>query len=233
MKFTDALPNSPTRRRRRALAAAPPGALHDFLAVDPPTPDTPVDELGLLAIDLETTGFDPATDLILSVGFVPVDGRRITLGGARRILVAQPDTGAGVGESATIHGLTDDQVATEGLPLAEVLDLTLAAMQGRALLAHYSNLETGFLGAACRLVHGVEPPWVDVDTLDIAYRLLTVGHYDEPPRQSLRLWAARARFGLPTYKAHDALTDALACAELYLALVEEPHAGATLRDLQR
>ena len=36
-----------------------------------------------------------------------------------------------------------------------------------------------------------------------------------------RLWTARERYGLPTYRAHECLIDAIACAELYLAQVAE------------
>lgn len=34
-----------------------------------------------------------------------------------------------------------------------------------------------------------------------------------------RVATARAHLGLPRYRSHDALTDALACADLYLAQV--------------
>lgn len=44
---------------------------------------------------------------------------------------------------------------------------------------------------------------------------------DNNERGSIRLWGARERWGLPVYKAHEALTDALACAELYLAQLTE------------
>ena len=51
---------------------------------------------------------------------------------------------------------------------------------------------------------------------------------------ALRLWTARERRGLPVYRAHEALTDALACAELYLAQRAElaarrPETTLTLR----
>ena len=50
----------------------------------------------------------------------------------------------------------------------------------------------------------------------------------------MRLWTARERRALPAYRAHEALTDALACAELYLAQRAElqarsPETTLTLR----
>ena len=55
----------------------------------------------------------------------------------------------------------------------------------------------------------------------------------EASPDELRLWRARRRYGLPRYRAHDALIDALACAELYLAQTAElrDRGVTTLRDL--
>lgn len=234
MAFWDALTRrSPDDRRRKLLARAPEGPLRTYLEHPLPDPTTPVDDLRLLAIDVETTGLDPTVHRLLSIGFVPVNGRSIDLSGARRLLIRQgAGPGPGVGESATIHGLTDDQLSV-GLTLAETLAITLDALAGRVLLAHYTDMEEGFLGAACERAFGTAPVFSSVDTMHLQYLLLTQGFDDEPPRDALRLWGARQRYGLPVYKAHEALTDALACAELYLALIEEPGTGSSLASLQR
>ena len=65
-------------------------------------------------------------------------------------------------------------------------------------------------------------------------RAVAGGWGSEPEGGALRLWAARERRGLPVYRAHEALTDALACAELYLAQAAElaarsPETTLTLR----
>lgn len=230
MAFWDALTRrSPDDRRRKLLERTPGGPLHDFLSHPLPDPATHVDDLRLLAVDVETTGLDPRQHQLLSIGFVPVNGREIDLSGARRLLLRPPE---GVGDSATIHGLTDDQLS-QGMDPAEALAITLEALAGRVLLAHYTDMEEGFLGATCRTAFGAAPVFSSVDTMHLQYLLLTNGFDDEPPREALRLWGARQRYGLPVYKAHEALTDALACAELYLALIEEPGTGETLASLQR
>jgi DNA polymerase-3 subunit epsilon len=211
------------RRRARQLDAVPDGPLHDYLSCPLPRPATPLTRLPLLAVDLETTGLDPARDEILSIGFVPLDGLSIVLAGARQMLVR----GAAVGQSATIHGLTDDTVAG-GLDLADALAAVLEALRGRVLLAHHAALERDFLGAACRRVYGQSLPCVTVDTMELEHRLLNPGWGQEPPPGSLRLGAARERHGLPRYRSHEALTDALACAELYLAQASELGHGRSL-----
>lgn len=226
-------------RRRRAARRLPDGALRHYLETPPPGASTPISELELLAVDVETTGLDPRRDRVLSVGWVPVDGDRIVLGGADSMLLRADADGDddGVGQSATLHGITDDEIAT-GADVGVALDRVFAALAGRVLLAHYDAMETGFLGALCSSVYGVRPPFVTVDTLELQRRVLGGGlDRDFVPDSStdgLRLWSARQRYGLPLYRAHDALVDALACAELYLAQTAElgEHGALTLRDLR-
>lgn len=225
-------------RRRRAARRLPPGPLRSYLETPPPGRSTPLAELRLVALDVETTGLDPRRDRVLSVGFVPVDGDRIRLGGAESMLLRSggAEEGAGVGQSATFHRLTDDVVAT-GVSAETFLDRILTALAGRVLVAHHSRIETDFLGTLCAVIHGVRPPFLAVDTLDLHRRVLG-GRLDrdftsDSAPEELRLWAARERYGLPHYRAHDALSDALACAELYLAQTSELYdrGVTTLRDL--
>ncbi|HLS46150.1 MAG TPA: 3'-5' exonuclease, partial [Ornithinicoccus sp.] len=109
--------------------------------------DRRVEDLELLALDIETTGLDPARHEVLSFGMVPVRRLTIELAEARQYAV-RPVRGAGVGDSATVHGITDD-VAAGAEPMEEVLPRVLAALEGRALLAHHASIEVGFLTAAC------------------------------------------------------------------------------------
>jgi DNA polymerase-3 subunit epsilon len=67
-----------------------------------------------------------------------------------------------------------------------------------------------------------------IDTLELEHRLVTTAWQPDPPAGALRLWAARERHGLPHTGAHHALTDAVACAELYLAQTAELADGRPL-----
>lgn len=204
------------RTRARVLHRSAPGPLRDYLASPVPSRDTPLEELALLALDIETTGLDAKADALLSVGLVAVEGGEVRLASARRLVVTDAAGVEGVGQSATVHGLTDDDLGT-GVPLAEVLTTVLEALRGRVLLAHYARMETRFLGAACERLWGAAMPCVVVDTMELERRAVSTGWGSEPPSGSLRLDAARVRRGLPSYRSHECLTDALACAELYLA----------------
>ncbi len=170
----------------------------------------------LLAVDIETTGFDPQTDRMLSIGWVPITNGAIELEGAGHVVLgsktARQDS---VGESATIHGITDDMLA-EGVSLEEGLGIFLQALAGRTMLAHFAELETKFLNHACEQQFGAPLIVATVDTMAREYDAITTTGRD-PGRDELRLWNLRETYGLPTYKAHHALTDALACAELWIA----------------
>jgi DNA polymerase-3 subunit epsilon len=182
---------------------------------------TPLDRLRLLAVDLETTGLSPARDQVLAVGWVPVDGLRIDLSGGQRHVVRRDDPGAAV----PLHGRTHDDLE-EGRPLADVLAELRRALSGRVLLAHHAPFELAFLGSAFRSV-GERPDLPPaVCTLELQRRLLA--RHGEVRPGDLRLWRARERHGLPVTAAHDALGDALACAELYLAQTAELGASGPL-----
>ncbi|AQP43911.1 hypothetical protein RPIT_03020 [Tessaracoccus flavus] len=170
----------------------------------------------LLAVDFETTGLTPGVDHVISVGMVDVDGFRIPLGTATNFLV---DPGVGVGQSAIIHQLTDDELLAKGATPEEALDRVFGRLAGRILLAHHAAIEVGFLAAAVKRLYGITIEIPVVDTLGLGHRALGFG--EDHPRDALRLWKLRVRAGLPSYKGHDAVVDALACAELYLALAQE------------
>jgi DNA polymerase III subunit epsilon len=219
------------RRRRRDPEHYPEGPLRELAAAPPPDDGTPLAEVGFLALDVETTGLDPRTDHLLSVGWVPVAGRRVVLAQACELRIRPPGD-ADVGSSATLHRLTDDLLA-EGSPLTDVLPRLLGALHGRVLLAHHAPIEVEFLGEAAIASYGARPPLTSVDTMALQHRLRADQHGEV--RGSLRLDAARQAFGLPRYSAHHALTDAIAAAELLLAQVAELEQRlgreAVLRDL--
>lgn len=182
----------------------------------PGTPgwSTLLDEAPLLAVDVETTGLDPAKDHLVSIGWVPVTNNVIELGGAGYVLL-RGAPGFTVGSSATIHHLTDDDLAA-GIDGAAALEQFLVALQGRMMLAHFAKMEQSFLSALYKQERGTSIHFPAVDTLAIERRHMErMATY--PRGEDLRLPRVRRRYGLPAYRSHNALTDALACAELYLA----------------
>jgi DNA polymerase-3 subunit epsilon len=186
-----------------------------FGSADPAKPplDTPYDQVAFLAVDIETTGLDPATDSILSIGYVPVIDGGVRLSEAGYHLV-RPDCRVPE-KTAVLHGLLEETLQTAP-PLEEVLPVLLTTLRGRVGIAHHAPLEVAFLTAACRrcLDHTFKAPFVD--TLALERRSLN-RHGRAVASGELRLSRVRARYGLPRYRAHDALSDALGAAELFLA----------------
>lgn len=219
---------APELRRRWALRKAPRGPMRNFLETPFPDPSADIRQLEFLAIDLETTGLNAKRDDILSVGYVILRGNRVDLGSARHHLVR---TARAIPEaSAIIHQITDDQAAQGGL-LDDVLAELLAAMAGKVMLAHHAHVEKGFLGEACQRVYGVGLTVPVVDTQALARRTLERRHIAFKS-SDLRLHALSERYNLPRYGAHNALSDALAAAELFLAQASHSDCGGkvALRD---
>lgn len=184
----------------------------------PRVPAVPFSRVDFLVVDVETTGLDPRRDHVLEVGWVPVSSGAVVLDGVRGTVV-RPPAGVDVGDSAVLHGLTDDEL-TAAPELADVVPELRDALEDRVLVAHHADLEVGFLDATLRDGQSHPSSRLVVDTMALQRRLVVRGH-GEPPPGALRLDAARGRFGLPRYSAHRAATDALATAELLLAQVAE------------
>ncbi|WP_051013842.1 exonuclease domain-containing protein [Pararhodospirillum photometricum] len=195
---------------------SPPGPLRTYYRTPIGDGDLPWTAVEYLALDIEATGLDADTDEILSIGYVPIVEGRIRLAGAGYHLVRPrrpvPE------ETAVLHGILDGHLETAPR-LGSVMPLVLRALAGRVVVAHHARLERFFLSRACRRLYGQPLELSFVDTLELEYQaLIRAGHPVE--RGALRLAAARARRGLPRYKAHNALTDAVAAAELLLAQAE-------------
>lgn len=210
--------------RRRALPRAQ-GPLQAYLATPFPQRRQLCREATIVALDLETTGLDPRKDSILSVGLVNIEGMSIRLGTAWHQVVQVEHAIAE--ESVVIHEITDDQAAA-GRPLSEVLPELLHRLAGRVMLAHYKNIEQNFIDAACRRLYGAPFVIPTIDTLALAARVFERRNHTVQTGD-LRLFNLRPRYNLPRYKAHNALSDALATAELFLAMAAEMDPGPRCR----
>ena len=192
------------------------------------------DEVTYWALDLETGGLDWRSDAVLAVGMVPIRGGTIRLGEAFQSLVRPgPDRGFSA-DAVRAHQLVPGDLAAAP-PLAEVLRAVDALLDGDVLLVHQAAIDVRFLTQAHR-VAGLRwrRPRV-VDTVELLLKDTRKRRFIDPDAHqadpTLNLSAARERLGLPDYGAHDALTDAVAAAELFLVLRRRLGAR-TLRELR-
>lgn len=215
-------------QRKRALAKATHPVMQKYLSVPFQHKNTPGQQLELVSLDLETTGLNPKKDSLLSFGLVDIKHQSIQLGTSwHEIVRIEQDIPE---SSAVIHHITDDQAA-RGKPLEFLLPELLQHLAGKTMLAHYAGIEQKFLDAACRDLYG--SPFIinTIDTLQLGQRVMRLRNHSVQTGD-LRLFNLRLLFDLPMYKAHNALYDALATAELFLAMRQElqPRGDFRLKD---
>lgn len=183
-------------------------------------------QVPFLACDGEMSSLEASEGELLSLGWLPVEEGAAQLGGAQHRVV-RPS--GGVGPSAVVHQLRDVDLAG-GEEADAVLAAFLAAARGRVLVFHNARLDLAFLNRLCAARYGAPLLLPVVDTLRLEQRLLA--RRDQAVKAgALTLGGCRARYGLPEHAAHNALTDALATAELLLAHAAVRGPGLKLRDL--
>jgi predicted DnaQ family exonuclease/DinG family helicase len=157
------------------------------------------------ALDLETTGLDPARDRVIEVGAVAFTPDRVS--GTMERLV---DPGRAVPETVLrLTGIKQEELrgaASADSALRELSDF----LRGRQPVGHGARLDVDFLTAA-----GLWDPALEIlDTLDVA-RILLPG----AASHSLPLLAVELGFSQP--RPHRALDDADATRQLLLRLRDE------------
>jgi DNA polymerase-3 subunit epsilon len=191
----------------------------------------PWDEVVYWALDLETGGLDAGRDPVLAVGMVPVRGGRVRLREAYRTLV-RPEEGSAIAPaSIQAHELVWRDLQ-EAPPLSEVLPEVDRRLREGVLLVHHGSIDVPLLRREYRRL---ELAWPSPPVVDTARLLVRAAQLRDPhphrDRVALDLSLARAAHGLPEYQAHDPLTDAVATAELFLAL-RIALGARTVRDLR-
>ncbi len=216
-------------KRKQLLKKAPVGALRDFLSVPLPNINTPINKVAILAVDFETTGLDAKQDKLLSVGFITLKQQQMSLKSSYHQIIK---TKAQLKESnVIIHHITDSQ-KEQGQALAIVVETLLKALAGKVMLVHFARIERQFLTQACLELYGIAPVFPMIDTLALAKRRLDKRDVAYDPSE-LRLANLRNKFELPEHHAHNALNDAIATAELFMAQMSEINKDgkATLKDV--
>ena len=205
-----------------------PQPFADFVTDELPSAATLFGAAEIVSLDIETTGLDAGTADMLSVGWVVISGGRVDLESAETRIV-RPS--GGVGDSAAVHGLTDTLVES-GQDWGIVLDKIVEALKGRSLLVHHAGLDKALLDRLCRRRYGAALLVPVIDTLAIEHRRRRRRHHVDE-NQSLRLGDLRDAYNLPRYNAHDCLVDAIATAELLIAMVahNDGHKTTRLSDL--
>ncbi|BDF93256.1 MULTISPECIES: 3'-5' exonuclease [Pseudoalteromonas] len=177
-----------------------------------------------LVIDLELTGLDPKQHEIVSIAWVLIDNQCIKLSQAQHAINKDVRH---LEQSPVYHGIAQQDVAT-GQNLTAILAALSSHFADAILVFHNATLDWGFLKQAFQAKGVAAHPKLILDTFHIEKkRLHQQGH--EIGLDDLTLSACRARYGLPHYGCHHALTDAMATAELLLAQCHQISRGQQLK----
>ena len=165
----------------------------------------------LVAVDTETTGFDPsAGHELIEVACVPImDGALGPLeqGWSSLVRPTRPIPA----DASRVHGITDAMVADAPGPAAVAAELVRACGDA-PLVLHNARFDLPFLAALLRA--GGYPPLFNpiIDTLGLARGILPGGENS--------LVALAQRFKLEPETAHRAAADARTTARLFLHLAK-------------
>ncbi len=190
-----------------------------------PLPSTSSDwrEVSFLVVDGEMSSLDVNTGELLSVGWVVVQDGAIHLETAEHHLIRAENS---VGQSATIHNLRDyDLIGAH--EREQVLTHFLEVAAGKVLVFHNAALDMAFLNKISRRYFNAPMLMPVVDTL-LQEEALLRRREQAIKAGDLRLQACRDRYNLPHFHGHNALVDAIATAELLLALASRRASGNQL-----
>lgn len=184
-----------------------------------------------VALDFETSGLDACSDSIVSIGLVPFTLDAIDLANAQSWLL-KPDKLTT--ESITIHGIRHQEIFDAPL-FEDIIFDVLSHLTSRQVVVHYRYMEREFFRRAMYEKLGEILLFPVIDTLEYEAEKLReerkfMQRLLRSPLPSLRLAKVRERYGLPLYENHNALTDALATAELFIA--QTAYSEAALDDLR-
>ncbi|SMF56700.1 DNA polymerase-3 subunit epsilon [Alteromonadaceae bacterium Bs31] len=164
-----------------------------------------------VVVDCEMSGLDAGKHQLLSIGWIAIEKGRIVNGSARHLLIHAEK---GLGDSAVIHGLQAANLAGAS-SIAAVLLLLIKQMKNSVLIFHHAPIDMQFLQLAS--INNFRYPLLFsyIDTMALENRKMQM----QGKQYSVRLGESRKRYGLPVVNQHNALCDAVATAELFLAQV--------------
>lgn len=164
------------------------------------------DAANYFVIDMETSGFDAANDLILSIAVLCMDGDAER--GTEWYRIVQQDDVAAVPEAIwRLTGLTAAQVQA-GEPWPQVFREALSLCVGRVWVAHHARHELSFLHRQARRLWRMQLRPVVIDTSVVARALFGLS-------QSPTLEAVCDSFGIPTADRHRADADVRMTAAIW------------------
>jgi DNA polymerase III subunit epsilon len=216
---------------RPSLSAQQAGQLASWKKLPEAEHAISFDHARFVVVDVETTGLNLLTDTLISIGAVAVVNGRITMGDSFSVVLQQRESSRK--ENILIHGISGSEQREGVLPVDALLAF-LEFIGKSPLVAFHVNFDETMIKRALRQYLGVsfKHLW-----LDLAYVLPALWPELMRSHRSLDDWMTR--FGVRNDDRHNALSDALATAQLLLVatvqarLAHETKSFDGLRRLER
>ena len=177
--------------------------------------DSPIEDVRFVALDCETTGLNPRTDRIITIGTVAIHRSEILLGDSfEALLNVESNTGA-----VTVHGVTRDE-SRHGMDEAEALKLFLDHLRDAVIVGHHIGHDIASLNVAFERHWGFSLRNRSVDAMSLTLHLERSGAFPgRPPIQDFSLDALCDMFGVTPHGRHTAGGDAFLTAQIFLRLL--------------
>ena len=176
--------------------------------------DTAIDRVRFVVLDTETTGLDPRTDRIITIGAVAVQNGEILLEDSFEALLKVAHNTSAV----TVHGVTRDE-SRRGLEEPRALELFLDYLKDGVIVGHHIGHDVRTFDEACERHWGVRLSNRSLDTMDLTLHLEKAGAFSGRPQiRQFTLDALCEMFGVIPHDRHTASGDAFITAQVFLRL---------------
>ena len=177
--------------------------------------DTPIDKVRFVVLDSETTGLNPRTDLIVTIGAVGVQAGEILLEDSFAALLKMSKNTSAV----TVHGVTRDE-SRAGVEEPEALEKFLEYLGDGVIVGHHIDHDIGTFDTAYERHWGFQMSNRSLDTMDLTLHLEKDGAFaGRPAIRRFTLDALCDLFGVIPHDRHTASGDAFITAQVFLRLI--------------
>lgn len=177
--------------------------------------DTPIDRVRFVVLDSETTGLNPVTDRLITIGAVAVQNGDIVLEDSFEALLQVARNTAAV----AVHGITRDETRS-GLEEPDALRRFLHYLQDGVIVGHHIGHDISTLNTAYQRHFGFELMNRSLDTMDLTLHLERSGAFTDRERiREFTLDSLCELFGVIPHDRHTAGGDAFITAQVFLRLL--------------
>lgn len=176
-----------------------------------------------VCFDCETTGLNPRKDKIVSLSAIQIQGSEILTSHALELWIEQSQPISG--ESIKIHHIRNADLASTKLTvMSERAALTefLRFIEGATLVGYFLEFDVAMVNQVIKPWLGVSlpNPQIEISELYYAQQLArqTPGVYQG--EIDLRFAAMLTQLGIPRFAQHDAFSDALMTALMFVKLTQ-------------